>query len=70
MTKQNKPNPPQMRKFDDNNFPEEFKGFIDFERPNGRGVYKRHYKWNEGVKNCMNSLQELVDEGIIKKEEN
>ena len=59
-------NPPPIRKFEGDNIPEQFKGYIQFNKPNGTR-HHRHTKWNDITKKCVNSIQYLLDEGIIEK---
>ncbi len=67
--KNEKLNQPPIRKFEGDNIPEQFEGYIQFNKPNGTPHY-RHKKWNDVTKKCVNSVQYLLDEGFIEREEN
>ena len=61
-------NQPPIRRFY-NQVPEQFKGFVDFPQTNMRNP-RRHQKWNKTTQRCINSIQYLLDEGIIERDEN
>ena len=61
-------NQPPIRKFYDQ-IPEQFKGYVELTNSNGKNP-RRHPKWNKTTQRCVNSIQYLLHEGIIEREEN